>query len=126
MREAVVVTTARPRIGKAYRGAFNDTSGATLGAHAIEHALKRSGLDGREIGNVMMGCAMQEATTGLDVDPQKLNLNGGAIALGHPYGMSGSRLAGHALIEGKRRGVRDALVTRCVGGMGAAGLLEIN
>jgi acetyl-CoA C-acetyltransferase len=62
----------------------------------------------------------------LGIDPEKLNVNGGAIAVGHPYGVSGQRLAGHALIEGKRRNAKYAVVTMCVGGgMGAAGLLEI-
>ncbi|MDN2567053.1 acetyl-CoA C-acyltransferase [Aquibium sp. A9E412] len=63
----------------------------------------------------------------LGIDPDKLNVNGGSIPIGHPYGMSGTRLSGHALIEGKRRGARFAVVTMCVGGgMGAAGLFEIN
>jgi acetyl-CoA C-acetyltransferase len=63
----------------------------------------------------------------LGIDPQKLNVNGGAIAIGHPFGMSGARLVGHALLEGRRRKARYAVVTMCVaGGMGCAGLFEIN
>ncbi|MDO9488751.1 MAG: acetyl-CoA C-acyltransferase, partial [Sphingomonadaceae bacterium] len=62
----------------------------------------------------------------LGIDPAKLNVNGGAIAIGHPFGMTGSRLVGHALIEGKRRGARYVVVSMCVaGGMGAAGLFEL-
>ncbi len=62
----------------------------------------------------------------LGIDPAKLNVSGGAIAIGHPYGMSGARMSGHILIEGARRGARLGVVTMCVGGgMGAAGLFEI-
>src|SRR5690606_14585637 len=67
MVDAVIVSTARTPVGKAYRGAFNDTEGHVLGAHAIRHALERSGLDGGEIEDVVMGCAMQEGTTGLNI-----------------------------------------------------------
>ena len=62
----------------------------------------------------------------LGIDPEKLNVNGGSISMGHPYGMTGARLAGHILIEGRRRRAKYGVVTMCIGGgMGAAGLFEI-
>ena len=63
----------------------------------------------------------------LGIPNDKLNVNGGSIAIGHPYGMTGARLVGHALLEGKRRGAKRVVVTMCIGGgQGAAGLFEVS
>ncbi|KGI92079.1 acetyl-CoA acetyltransferase, partial [Pseudomonas sp. H2] len=76
--------------------------------------------------NEAFACQVLYCRDKLGIDPARLNVNGGAIAIGHPYGMSGARMVGHALLEGKRRGVRYVVVTLCVGGgMGAAGLFEV-
>ncbi|GAA1008395.1 acetyl-CoA C-acyltransferase [Streptomyces sp. LB8] len=83
MREAVVVSTARTPIGKAFRGSFNDTSGQELAAHAITAALERAGLDGPEVEDVVFGCAMQEGTTGTNVARQ------GALRAGLPVSVPG-------------------------------------
>jgi len=70
MREAVIVSTARTPIGKAYRGAFNNTDGATLGGHAIAEAVKRSGIDPADIDDISMGCALQQGATGNNIARQ--------------------------------------------------------
>ena len=70
MREAVIVATARTPIGKAYRGAFNDTQGQALGGHAIAEAVRRAGVDPAEVDDVVMGCAMQQGSTGFNTARQ--------------------------------------------------------
>lgn len=97
---------------------------------AIPKLLKRAGLTMDDIGlfeiNEAFASQAIYCQRKLGIDPAKLNVNGGGIAIGHPFGMTGSRLVGHALIEGKRRGVKYVVVSMCVaGGMGAAGLFEV-
>ena len=70
MREAVIVSTARTPIGKAYRGAFNNTEAPTLGGHAVKHAVERAGLDPAEVEDVMMGCALTQGSQGANIARQ--------------------------------------------------------
>lgn len=98
--------------------------------YAVPRLLERHGLKVSDIGlwelNEAFASQCLYSRDKLGIDPALYNVNGGAISIGHPYGMTGARCVGHALIEGKRRGAKYAVVTMCVGaGMGAAGLLEI-
>jgi acetyl-CoA C-acetyltransferase len=97
---------------------------------AIPKLLDRAGLTVDDIGlwelNEAFASQCLYCRDKLGIDPERYNVNGGAIAVGHPFGMTGSRLVGHALIEGRKRGVRWVVVSMCTaGGMGAAGLFEI-
>ncbi|MDA0341899.1 MAG: acetyl-CoA C-acyltransferase, partial [Proteobacteria bacterium] len=126
MREAVIVSTARTPIGKAFRGAFNNTHGAVLGGHAVQHAVERSGLDPAEIEDVIIGCGFPEGATGHNVARQ-ISLQGGL-----PITSSGTTVnrfcsSGlQAISMAAQRVVMDKVPAMVAGGLESISLVQPN
>jgi acetyl-CoA C-acetyltransferase len=133
MEESVAVRKGLTPLGRYIGMAVAGTEPDEMGigpVFAIPKLLKANGLSMNDIGlwelNEAFAVQVIYCAEKLGIPMDKLNVNGGAISIGHPYGMSGARMVGHALIEGKRRGVKYVVITMCIGGgQGAAGLFEV-
>ena len=124
MREAVIVSTARTPIGKAYRGAFNDTQAQTLGGHAIAQAVARAGVEPGEIDDVIMGAALQQGSTGYNIARQS------ALAAGLPVSVAGMSLDRQcasglmAIATAAKQIVADGMMTAVGGGLESISLVQ--
>jgi acetyl-CoA C-acetyltransferase len=124
MTDAVIVSTARTPIGKAYRGAFNDTHGATLGGHVIRHAVERAGIDPGEVEDVLLGCAMPEGATGSNIARQAAIAGGlpvtAAAATINRFCSSGLQ----AIVSAAHRVIVDRVPVMVAGGLESISLVQ--
>src|SRR5438477_7319458 len=124
MPDAVIVSTARTGIGKAYRGAFNNTHGATLGGHVIQHAVKRAGLDPAEVEDVIFGCALPEGATGQNIARQSALRAGLPVTTG---GVTVNRFCSsgmQAIAMAAQRVIVDRVPVMVAGGVESVSLVQ--